>query len=209
MHSEQERKRWRGCEMVHCARPATTLCDEIGIPWPLSLRFRRGGPDSKTTPHCPKLCGRTGVRWLAAYDLLRTLRAWIWMLTSLRAWIRIRIALGLPFRRAGRDSTTMVRRAKLCGRAGVAARWFIARDRLTALRDFVGGPLGRRFRRAGRDSTTMVRRAKLCGRAGVAVRWFVARGRLTALRDRGGGPLGRRFRRGGRDRRTLLHCAKL
>ena len=101
----------------------------------------------------------------------------------------------------------MVRCAKLCGRAGVAVRWFVACDRLTALRDFGRAPLGLRFRRGGRDRKTMVRCAKFCGRAGMAARWFVASDRLTALR--GGGPLGLRFRRGGGHNRTLLHCAKL
>ena len=57
-------------------------------------------------PHCPKLCGRTGVRWFAAYDRLRTLRDWIWMLTTLRAWIRIRIAVkaSVPPRRPGQQN---------------------------------------------------------------------------------------------------------
>ena len=55
----------------------------------------------------------------------------------------------------------MVRRAKLCGRAGVAAKWFVARDRLTALRDFGGGPLGLWFIRGGRDNRTLLHCAEL------------------------------------------------
>ena len=34
--------------------------------------------------HCTKRCGRTGVRWFAAYDRSTTLRDSIWMLTTLR-----------------------------------------------------------------------------------------------------------------------------
>ena len=48
----------------------------------------------------------------------------------------------------------MLHRTNLCGRAGAAATWFAARDRLTALHDFGGAPLGPRFRRGGQDSRT-------------------------------------------------------
>jgi hypothetical protein len=50
----------------------------------------------------------------------------------------------------------MLHGTKRCGRAGPAVRWFAARDRLTALRDFGGRPLSRRLHHGGRDSTTML-----------------------------------------------------
>ena len=77
----------------------------------------------------------------------------------------------------------MLRCTRRCGRAGAAVRWFAAHDRLTTLRDYLGGPLSLRFRRGGRDSRTMLRCTKRCGRAGAAVRWFAAHDRLTTLRD--------------------------
>jgi hypothetical protein len=139
----------------------TTRRDWIRIRIQLGIRFRRAGRDSRTMVRRAKLCRRSGVRWFAAHDRLTALRDWIRMLTTLRDWIRIRIALVIRFRRAGRDGRSMVRRAKLCGRAGVAVRRFVARDRLTALRDCGGGPLGLRFRRGGRDSRTLLHCAKL------------------------------------------------
>jgi hypothetical protein len=102
----------------------------------------------------------------------------------------------------------MLHGAKWCGRAGRAVRWFAARDRLTTLRHFGGGPLSLRLRRGGRDGRTKLRGAKRCGRAGPAVMWFAAHDRLTALRDFGGGPLGLWLRRGGRDSVTMLHCTR-
>jgi len=112
----------------------------------------------------------------------------------------------------------MLHGAKRCGRARPAVRWFAARDRLTTLRHFGGGPLslrlrrvGRvslRLRRGGRDGRTMLRGAKRCGCAGPAVRWFAAHDQLTALRDFGGEPLGLWLRRGGRDSVTMLHCTR-
>ena len=83
--------------------------------------------------HCTKRCGRTGVRWFAAYDRLTTLRDSVSILTTLRDLIRIRWPLSLRFRRGGRDSRTMLHCTKRCGRTGV--RWFAAHDRLTTLRD--------------------------------------------------------------------------
>ena len=69
-----------------------------------------------------------------------------------------------------------------CGRAGAAMKWFAAHDRLTTLRDYLGGSLSLRFGRGGRDSRTMLYCTRLCGRAGAAVRWFAAHDRLTTLR---------------------------
>ena len=55
----------------------------------------------------------------------------------------------------------MLHCTKLCGRAGAAVTWFAAHDRLTALHDFGGGPLGLRFRRRGRYSRTLLHCTKL------------------------------------------------
>ena len=179
--------------------------------------------------HCSKQCGHTGMRWFAAHDRLRTLGEPIPMWTPLRDWIWIRWPLSRRFRRAGRDSRTILRCTKLCGRTGV--RWFTAHDRLTTLRDYISVltplrelilvltplrdwirrrcPLSLRLHRGGRDGGIMLQCTKLCGRGGAAVTWFAAHDRLTALHAFGGGRLGLRFHRGGRDRRTMLHCRKL
>ena len=37
--------------------------------------------------HCIRRCGRTGARRFAAHDRLTTLRAWIWMLMTLRDYL--------------------------------------------------------------------------------------------------------------------------
>jgi hypothetical protein len=74
----------------------------------------------------------------------------------------------------------MLRCTRQCGRLGV--RCHAAHDRLTTLRDYLGGPSSLGFRRSGRDSGPMLHSTKRCGRAGAAVRWFAAHDRLTTLR---------------------------
>jgi hypothetical protein len=84
--------------------------------------------------YCTKRCGRAGaaVRWFGAHDRSTTLRAYIWMLTTLRDYPGG--PLDPRFRLGGRDSGTMLHCARLYGRAGAAVRWFAAHDRLTTLR---------------------------------------------------------------------------
>ena len=113
----------------------TALPDWIRRRCPLSLRFGRGGRDSRMMLHRMKRCGRTGMRWFAARDRLTTPRDSILVLTALPDWIRRRCPLSLRFGRGGRDSRMMLHCTKRCGRAGAAVRWFAARDRLTTPRD--------------------------------------------------------------------------
>ena len=120
---------------------STTLRDYLGS---LRIRFRSGGRDCRTMLHCARLCGRAGgvVRWFAGHDRLTTLRHKISMLT--RPGDCPERSLSRRFRRGGVDSGTMLRCARLCGRAGAAVR-FAGHDRLTTLRDYLRRPLGLQF----------------------------------------------------------------
>ena len=84
-----------------CAEARTRLFPHLRCP--LSLRFRRGGRDSRTMLHCTKRCGRAGaaVTWFAAHDRLTALHDFGGG------------PLGLRFRRGGRDSRTMLHCTKL------------------------------------------------------------------------------------------------
>ena len=90
------------------------------------------------------------------------------------------MARARPTRRPGQQNDAALHEAVRA--RGAAVRWFAAHDRLTTLRDYLGGSLSLRFRRGGRDSRTMLHCTKRCGRAGAAVRWFAAHVRLTTLR---------------------------
>ena len=73
------------------------------------------------------------------------------------------MARARPTRRPGQQNDAVTARGCAGARRGV--RWFAAHDRLTTLRDYLGGPLSLRFRRGGRDSRTMLHCTRLCGRA--------------------------------------------
>ena len=65
MCSESVRTRWRGCEVVFCARPVDNIArlDRDAMAVRPSVPPRR--PRRGMMLHCSKLCGRTGVRWFA------------------------------------------------------------------------------------------------------------------------------------------------
>ncbi len=76
-------------------------------------------------------------------------------------------------RRGGRDSKTMLRCTRVCGRAGACGGSPRTRPVDNTLREYPRGPLSLRFRRGGRDRRTMLhctRRVRAGGRGGEVVR---------------------------------------
>ena len=112
----------------------------------------------------------------------------------------------------------MLRCTRLCGRRR-GVRWFAAHDRLTTLRDYLGGSVQPSVPRAAAGTArTMLHCTRRCGRAGAAVD-VVRRASpvddtarlgsrvLTTLRDYLEGSLSLRFCRGAGTRTMLTHEA--
>ena len=99
-----------------------------------NLRFCRGGRDSRTMLYGASRCGRAGaaLTWCIGQVQLTTLRAWNWVLITLRGYLAE--SLCLRFCRGAGDSTTMSYGTRRSGRVGAALMWFAGQVRLATLR---------------------------------------------------------------------------
>lgn len=192
--------------LVCCGR--RTALDEIGIRWPVSLRIRCGGRDSKTMPQPTNRCGRIGVSWFAAQDRMTTPHDSSHVPTTPRNSVPMSTTPRDGIRSGGscllrRDSIPIARRNGRCGRLSAPVRWFAAHDPSTAPSAFAAGPLCLWYRRDRRDPMPIIRRSGRYGRRGPPVRWLAAHDPSTTLSAFAAGPLHLRY---GGDCVTTPHC---